>query len=195
MFSLLNLFRHYNDLLMSNLNRSMSLNQRNLLSYFSYLKSRHPLMKPLITLINMVKIAQIPLEMVVTKLLMGGEGNGRGLFILIVELSKFVIKFGIWQGSGWRPVPKQFSVSIDRQTSNDQLACDSLHELEAKMDQLDLQIKESKSKDPLRAYLKGHKSNIYTYQPQLTFSPCIEWKTWTREFVHLARPSVYGKNE
>ena len=61
------------------------------------------------------------------------------------------------------------------------------------MDQLDLQIKESKSKDPLRSYLKGHKSNFYTNQPQLTFTPCVDWKSWTREFVHLARPSVYGK--
>lgn len=179
---------------MGNLNRSMSLNQRNLLSYFSYLKSRHPLMKPLITLINLIKIVQIPLEMVVTKLLMGREGNGRGIFILIVELSKLVIKFGIWQGSGWRPVPKQFSVSIDRQSSNDSVITDSAKELESKMDQLDAQIKDSKSKDPLRSYLKGHKSNQFTNQPQLTFSPCIEWKSWTREFVHLARPSVYGKS-
>lgn len=177
---------------MGNLNRSMSLNQRNLLSYFSYLKSRHPLMKTLITLINLIKIVQIPLEMVVTKLLMGQEGNGRGLFILIVELSKLVVNFGIWQGSGWRPVPKQFSVSIDRQSSNS--ASDDLKNLEAKMDELDSQIKESKSKDPLRSYLKGHKSNKYTNQPQLVFFPCLEWKTWTREFVHLARPSVYGKS-
>lgn len=172
----------------------MSLNQRNLLAYFSYLKSRHPLMKPLITLINLIKIVQIPLEMIVTKLLMGREGNGRGLFILIVELSKLVIKFGIWQGSGWRPVPKQFSVSIDRQSSNEDVTSDHLKELEAKMDQLDTQIKDSKSKEPLRSYLKGHKSNQFTSQPQLTFSPCVDWKSWTREFVHLARPSVYGKN-
>jgi len=151
-------------------------------------------MKPLMTLVNLIKIVQIPLEMIVSKLLVGVEGNGRGLFILVIELSKFVIKFGIWQGSGWRPVPKQFSISIDRQTSFKNVNFDNVKEMEAKMDQLDSQIKESKTKDPLRSYLKGHKSNCYTDQPQLTFLPCNEWKSWTREFVHLARPSVYGKN-
>ena len=178
---------------MSNLDRSMSLNQRNLLSYFAYLKSRHPLMKPLITLINLIKIVQIPVEMIVTKLL-ASENKQRGLFILIIELSKFIVKFGIWQGSGWRPLPKQFAVSIDRQASTEQgTSDDPVKRLESRMDQLDLQIKESKSKDPLRAYLKGHKSNLYTNQPQLTFKPCVEWKSWTREFVHLARPTVYGR--
>lgn len=201
-FSLLNLFSYYNDLLLSNLDRSMSLNQRNLLSYFNYLKSRHPLMKSLMTLINLIRIVQIPLEMIVAKIAKQKEA----IFVLILELSKFIIKFGIWQGSGWRPVPKQFYTSIERRdennfnlslnnNNNSTSDCDNeskVKRLEEKMDRLDLQLKESKSKDPLIYYLKGHKSNNFTIQPQLNFKPCDDWKSWTRELTHLARPSVYA---
>lgn len=187
----MNLFRHYNDLLFSNLDRSMSLNQRNLLAYFNYLKTRHPLMKSLITLINLIRIVQIPLEMIVAKVAKKKET----IFVLILELSKFIIKFGIWQGSGWRPVPKQFYTSIERRDENNfnvEGEESKVKRLEEKMDRLDLQLKQAKSKDPLNYYLKGHKSNIYTLQPQTSFNPCADWTSWTRELTHLARPSIYA---
>jgi hypothetical protein len=171
----------------------MSLNQRNLLAYFNYLKSRHPLMKTLMTLINLIKIVQIPLEMIVIKFAKKKET----IFVLILELSKFIIKFGIWQGSGWRPVPKQFHTSIERRDENNFNIGGGEEEskvkkLEEKMDRLDLQLKQAKSKEPLNNYLKGHKSNIYTIQPQLSFKPCDDWTSWTRELAHLARPSIYA---
>lgn len=186
----------------------MSLHQRNLLAYLKYLKSRHPLMKSLITILNLLKIVQIPLEMIVAKFT---ASNQKSIFILVVELSKFVLKFGIWQGSGWRLVPGQLSVPLERKDHhfhqyNNQMQDNNYHgqikNLESKMSDLDFQLKDQnihlkegiQQQDPLKAYLKGHKSNIYTSQPQLTFSPCLDWKSWTRELTHLARPSVYGKN-
>lgn len=188
---MLNLFRHYNDLLLSNLDRSMSLNQRNLLAYFNYLKSRHPLMKSLMTLINLIRIVQIPLEMIVAKV----AKNKEAIFVLILELSKFIIKFGLWQGSGWRPVPKQFYTSIERRDEsnfNVEGEESKVKRLEEKMDRLDLQLKLAKSREPLNYYLKGHKSNIFTFQPQSIFKPCVDWNSWTRELTHLARPSIYA---
>ena len=169
----------------------MSLNQRNLLAYFNYLKTRHPLMKSLMTLINLIRIVQIPLEMIVAKL----SKNNEAVFVLALELSKFVIKFGIWQGSGWRPVPKQFYTSIERKEENNfnvEGEDSKVKRLEEKMNRLDLQLKEAKSREPLDYYLKGHKSNIYTLQPQTSFKPCADWTSWTRELTHLARPSVYA---
>lgn len=189
MFSLLNLFRHYNDVLMSNLDRSMTLNQRNLLSYFAYIKSRHPLMKRLLMLINLIRIAQIPMELIVAKLAKGK----RELFVLVVELSKFIIKFGIWRGSGWRPVPKQFSISLERREDpSSSLESDRVKRMEDKMDQLNQQLKTNQTREPLKSYLKGHKSNALTLQPNLIFSPCTEWNSWSRELAHLIRPSVYA---
>ena len=196
-FSLLNLFRHYNDVLMGSLDRSMSLNQRNLLAYLAYLKSRHPLMKSLMTLINLIRIVQIPVEMLVSRIL---EKQKRAVFVLVLELSKLVIKFGIWQGSGWRPVPRHFSVALDRRSfeSTENMKFDSQEEnesvrkLDEKMALLDLQLKEAKSTTPLVEYLKGHKTNQFTFNPQKSFQPCLNWKTWSREFIHLARPSAYG---
>ena len=196
MFSLLNLFRHYNDLLMSNSDRSMSLNHRNLLAYFSYLKSRHPIMKTLMTLINLIKIVQIPLEMIVAKV----AKSKRAVVVLVIELSKFIIKFGIWQGSGWRPVPKQLSISPERRDNTLKPAINNINrevdervkEMEDKMDQLSFELKTAQSKEPLKAYLIGHKSNIFTSQPSLILTPCADWKSWTRELAHLARPAIYA---
>ena len=56
----------------------------------------------------------------------------------------------------------------------------------------DVKLKESKTKEPLFSYLKGHKTNLLTIQPQFTFQPCEDWKSWTRELAHLIRPSLYG---
>lgn len=169
----------------------MNLNQRNMLNYLNYLKSRHPLMKSLMTLLNLIRIVQIPLEMVVAKL----AAKRKELFVLVLELTKFVIKLGVWQGSAWRPLPRQFSLSIDRKEEavDDKSTKSKLEEMEMKMDKLDAQLKESRSKEPLHAYLKGHKSNVYTNKPQLSFQPCSDWTSWTRELAHLARPSLYGK--
>lgn len=184
---------------MSNLDRSMSLNHRNILAYFKYLKSRHPIMKSLMMLINLVRIVQIPMEMIVAKL----AKSKRSLFVVLVELSKFIVKFGIWQGSGWRPVPKQFSISLDRrdefkesqrESKSDTLKEEDLRvkEMEDKMDQLNYQLKTAQSREPLKSYLKGHKSNALTSQPNLIFKPCLDWMSWTRELAHLARPSIYA---
>jgi hypothetical protein len=151
-------------------------------------------MKSLMVLINLIRIVQIPVEMVVAKLL---ASQKRAIFALAVELSKLVLRLGIWQGSGWRPVPRQFSVPLDRHSetsfspSNDGDA--EINKLDRKMADLEAQLKESKSNDPLLRYIKGHKSDVYTSNPQKTFQPCSDWKSWTREFVHLARPSAYGK--
>ena len=182
----------------------MSLHQRNYLAYLKYLKSRHPLMKSLIAMLNLLKIVQIPLEMIVAKFT--AANNRKSIFILVVELSKFVLKFGIWQGSGWRVVPAQLSVPLERKDDHFhqyqfQDCKSQIKNLESKMSDLDFQLKNGnvnlkdqyRGQDPLKTYLKGHKSNIYTSQPQLTFSPCLDWKSWTRELTHLARPSVYGK--
>lgn len=177
----------------------MSLVQRNFVAYLQYLKSRHPLMKTLMTLLNVTKLLQIPAEMIVSKFFKAQKS----LFVLVIECWKAVLKFGIWQGSGWRGLPRNFSISLDRLTDNgvdpeteeEDFSKDSIKMLDIKMNQLEFQLKESKSKDPLNRYLTSHKSNVYTGEPSLTFNPCSDWKSWTRELSHILRPCIYGTIE
>ena len=35
----------------------------------------------------------------------------------------------------------------------------------------------------------------YTGEPSLTFNPCSDWKSWTRELSHILRPCIYGTIE
>lgn len=187
-------------MLLSSLDRSMSLHHRNLTAYFEYLKSRHPLLKTLMTVLNIIKIVQIPMEMVVNKLMK----NQKLVFVLMVEVTKFTLKFGLWQGSGWRPVPHQLFVSLERvrmssdsEISTSDVSTDYVVKvLEKKMKNLDFQLKRpgNDPSDGLREYLKGHKQGIYTNNPQLSFGPCADWLSWTRELAHLSRPSLYGIN-
>lgn len=200
MFSVLQLFRHYNDVLFGSLGRSMSLHQRALLAYFAHLKTRHPLLKTLLAVLNVIRLVQVPMEMLILKL----APTHRSIFVLALELGKFALKFGVWQGSGWRIVPKHLSVPVDRQrlaeetwkssAPNAKNKDEPVWRLEEQMRQLELQMKQTA--DPaagLHRYLKGHKHNIYTANPQLVFHPAVGWAAWTRELAHLARPSIYGR--
>lgn len=177
----------------------MSLHQRNMLSYLNYLKSRHPLVRSLLAILNIFRFTQIPVEMVLHRFF---SQNIQRTFVLTIELAKFVVKFGVWQGSGWRAVPKNLYVSFEGHRDSSVMEADeqgveddALKRLERRMRQLDLLIRDNASQKPSRtvqAYLKGHKRDIYTENPQLTFSPAVgSWIEWSRELAHIARPAVY----
>ncbi len=183
--------RYYNDCLLSSFDRSMSLHQRNWLTYLSFLKSRHPLMKSLLTALNLVQLLQIPVEMIVTKL----AESKRALFVLLLESTKMILKFGLWQGSGWRPVPSKLSVSLDRSRLADDLQVneeeekDPVRRLEAKMKAFEVKLRTEE--DSVENYLKGHKPANTT--PNESIKPTTTMLAFTRELAHLTRPTIYGK--
>lgn len=168
----------------------MSLHQRNWLAYLTFLKSRHPLMKSLLSALKLISLLQIPAEMVVAKL----AESKRALFVFLLEGAKMILKFGLWQGGGWRPVPSKLSVSLDRaRLSEDAESCDETDDpvriLDRKMEAFDARLRNDEQ--CLEDYLKGHKA--CSIAPKHAMKPTLTTLAWTRELAHLARPTVYGK--
>lgn len=168
----------------------MSLHQRNWLAYLNFLKTRHPLMKSLLTALNLIQLLQIPAEMIVAKL----AASKQALFVVLLETAKMILKFGLWQGSGWRPVPSKLNVSLDRSrlhedSSDALLQDDPVKKLESKMDALELSMRDNER--GVESYLKSHKS--VNLSPREALQPTTTLTSWIRELAHLTRPTVYGK--
>lgn len=91
-FALLNLFRLYNDNIMSRKESGCAGPLRPSIwnRYLEYLKEQSPLARVLVTLLNTFRIVEVPLEMIVGKM-MGLCAKHR--FILIVELQKYLLRF------------------------------------------------------------------------------------------------------
>lgn len=87
-FALLNLFRLYNDNIISKGGSGCAGPLRPSIwnRYLEYLKEQSPLARVLVTLLNTLRIVEVPLEMVVGKML-GLCAKHR--FILVVELQKY----------------------------------------------------------------------------------------------------------
>ncbi len=146
-------------------------------------------MKSLLTALNIIQLLQIPAEMVVAKL----AASKQALFAVLLETAKMILKFGLWQGSGWRPVPSKLSVSLDRsrlhEDNNDGLLeTDPVKKLESKMDALELSLRDNER--GVESFLKGHKSA--NLSPREALQPTTNIISWTRELAHLTRPTVYG---
>ena len=147
-------------------------------------------MKSLLTALNLIHLLQIPAEMIVAKL----AASKRALFVFVLEAAKMILKFGLWQGSGWRPVPSKLSVSLDRARlaedfSVEEESSDPVRRLEAKMKAFDAKLRVDDAS--LENYLKGHKTA--TTAPKDSIEPTSSTLAFTRELAHLTRPTIYGK--
>ncbi len=149
-------------------------------------------MKSLLTALNLIHLLQIPAEMIVAKL----AESKRALFVLVLESAKMILKFGLWQGGGWRPVSSKLSVSLDRARLAEDFPVDErenddpVRKLDAKMKAFDAKLRIDDG--AIETYLKGHKTSTAA-TPKDYIKPTTTALTWTRELAHLTRPTIYGK--
>lgn len=173
-------------------------------AYLDFLRSLSPIIDTLMTFINIVKIVQIPAEMII-KRLMGLKARER--FILLTELSKCIAKLFMWKLSGKRKLPESFMpVSIDdykksnfttntttnstvNTTLNPSFSIENNDNMEN--DSIAQAFSDIERLGGVEEYIGRHRMHPYVLCPELSVKPSQALIDDLREIAHIIRPVVF----
>lgn len=187
-YAILSLFRLYNDAILSKTSGTtgdVPLRPAIWNSYLEFLKSQSPLARLLVTWLNVLRIVEVPFEMVIGMLL---GVTARHRFILLIELQKMLSKTALWMLSGFRKTTGSLMPSmiraVDRQKIRD---LDLMSDPEV--------LSKSIEKDHpeyLEQFIKSSRSDALLLFPELTMSTAMTLAARMRELAHILRPLVYA---
>ncbi|PJF19380.1 hypothetical protein PSACC_00789 [Paramicrosporidium saccamoebae] len=151
-------------------------------AYVLYLRRKSKLLDTLLTLLNIAWTVEVPLEMLVSRLL---GLSSRIRYVVILEVIKAASRLYLFVKSGWRPVLRNHLPDVmageyrGKQDSYDELVSD---------------IKcsgEGKENEGVWTFLRKHRMDAYTLVPELSVSPVGDWLGRAREMTHILRPLIY----
>jgi len=191
----LNIFKLFNDSVMAMNKWSGSfatLRDAAWQAYVDFLRSLSPIIDSLMTFINIIKIVQIPAEMII-KRVMGLKARER--FILLTELSKCIAKLFIWKLSGKRKLPEAFmpapiddykrNVNINNSSPNngrdDEMENESIAQAFSDIERL----------GGVEEYIGRHRMHPYVLCPELSIKPSQTLIEDLREISHIIRPVLF----
>jgi len=165
-------------------------------AYIRFLKSKSPLVEPLLTLLNVTWTIQVPLEMIVQRLM---GMNAKIGFVLLLETLKYspiflncvfrtAAKYTLYWISEYRMILRHYipsMITIEETISE-------LDNSETPLDSILNEIREcGDSPNAVRKFVQSHKTDLYQLCPELAIKGDKKQLERFRELAHIGRPLVY----
>ncbi len=151
--------------------------------YLEYFKGQSPLAKIVVTILNIIRITEIPAEMLIGKLLGVVSKNS---FVIVAELCKMLMRTFLWVVSGFRKGPLSLTPTSSR------LAMHSISKSELSSSDIITQTLESEHPEYLQEYIKGSRTDPLLLMPEHIMPKCRTKTEKLRELSTIVRPLLYA---
>lgn len=185
-FALLNLFRLYNDTILSDSKSSGPLRPSIWNKYLEFLKGQSPLARILVSWLNVLRILEVPAEMIIGKFI---GACARNRFIILVELQKLLAKTVLWVLSGFKKSTGTLMPSSTRMSKAALSHSDSLTASQADLLASSLEMDHPEA---LHEFIKSSRQTSLNLMPELIMSSTVTPMGKLRELAHIIRPFLYA---